>query len=404
MFVSTKNGGTPTKKGVDYAGAARIDNNAPLALETIAVRGHSSVKYPKKSFKVKFIDQQAPVGLPKGKTFALLPNYQDHSLVRTAVGIGAVASQLDGMGWQPHRAFTELFINGKYRGSYELIETLKIQNKSKKSDPRLQIDAEKGVIVEVNPSDKGATPGYFTASKSRLHIGLKDPDETTKEDDGSLDPEGVTPQKIKQMQAKVKKFESVLYSKDYKNKTTGWTKYMDMNSAVDFYLEKEFIKDWDGDFQASTFFYDPDVTNPNVKLKMGPTWDVDRSAGVKTSGPNYVKTPTGWWMNGDPGKISGRDYHTTHWFTRIAKDSAFQAALRRRWDQKSGVFKAAGDSAVDRAVRELSKTAAANDRAMWQKSQPTGRYKPRAKTYDGEISILKKWYKDRYRWMNSKIG
>lgn len=402
LFANTDSGTLPSKKGVDYPGSAMIDDGAPIRLETFAVRGNSSVKYDKKSFKVKFVDSQSVLGLPKGKTFALLPNYQDHSLVRTAVGVGAVAGNLDGMGWQPHRAFTELFVNGQYRGSYEMIETIKIQNESKKNAARVAVNNETGMIVEINPSDRTNVPGIFKGAH-KMYFGLKDPDETEQLADGTLDPEGVTPAKAAGMKTKVNALESAIYGKNYKDPVNGWTKYLDMNSAVDFYLEKEFIKDWDGDFQASTYFYTNDYSDPNAKFLMGPIWDVDRSAGSKTSGPTSVQSPKGWWMNGDPGPQESRTVHTSHWFVQIAKDPAFQKALKVRWAEKRSVFKGAGDTAVDAAVAELTKTAAANDRAMWQKSQPSGRYKPRASSYDGEIAFVKKWYKDRYSWMNGEL-
>ena len=138
---------------------------------------------------------------------------------------------------------------------------------------------------------------------------------------------------------------------------------------------------------------------------MSPLWDVDRSAGAKTSGTSNVTSPAGWWMNGDGGgHLNNTDnVHTTHWFVRIAKDPAFQRALKRRWDQKQGVFKAAGDRYVDQAVAELGKNVAASDRRLWAKTGDAKRYLPRYSTYNGEVAFVKRWYKARYNWMNSRL-
>lgn len=404
LFVTTDSGATPRTKGVDYTGTAGLDDAQALPLETIAVRGNSSATFPKKAYKVKFVDAQAPFGLPKGKTFALLANYEDHSLVRTAVGM-TEAAQLDGLRWTPHRAFTELFLNGRYQGSYEIIETVKIQQKSKKNDARVPIDAEKGVIIEINPRPLSGIPGLFKGGHN-MWYGFKDPDETTELDDGSLDPEGVTPAKTAAMKKKIKDFETVLYGKNYADPVNGWRKYLDEDSAVDYYLESEFIKNWDGDFFLSTYFFTPDYSDPAAKLYMGPMWDLDRSAASKTDAGNHpVVSPKGWWMNGTgTAHASSHDVHKQHWFTRIAKDKGFQKALKARWAEKSSTFKAAGDTGVDAAVSELGTQVAANDRAMWQSSQPSYRYLPRAKTYSGEIAFLKKWYQARYRWMDDQLG
>lgn len=403
MFLTTDSGKTPKKKGKDYPGAVGLDDAAPVALETVAVRGNSTAGFAKKPYKIKFVDSQSPFGLPKGKTFALLANYMDHSLVRTAVGM-TQAQKLEGLRWTPHRVFTEVFLNGKYRGSYELIETVKIQQQSKKNDRRVDVDAEKGVIVEINPDPLKGTPGLFKGGHG-MYYGFKDPDETKKNDDGTLDPEGVTPEKTKAMKAKIKKFESVLYGKDYKDPVNGWRKYLDEDSAVDFYLENEFVKNWDGDFFRSTYFYTGDYADPAAKLFMGPIWDLDRSAAAKTSGRSSVVSPKGWWLDGSGVGHANQPYdvHKTHWFTRITDDKGFQKALKARWAEKRATFKAVGATGVDAAVAELGTDVAANDRALWQKSQPADRYLPRAKSYAGEVRFLEKWYTDRYRWMNGKL-
>lgn len=404
IYLATDSGKTPKKKGKDYPGSAALDDAAPVALETVAVRGNSTAAFAKKPYKIKFADAQSPFGLPKGKTFALLANYMDHSLVRTAVGMNQ-AQQLDGLPWTPHRVFTEVFLNGRYRGSYELIETIKIQQASKKNDARVDVDPETGVIVEINPDPLKGTPGLFKGGHG-MYYGFKDPDETTKNDDGTLDPEGVTPEKTKAMKAKIKRFESVLYGKDYQDPVNGWRRYLDEQSAVDFYLENELIKNWDGDFFRSTYFFTADCFDPDAKLVMGPIWDLDRSAAAKTSGRSSVVSPKGWWLDGSVVGHANQPYdvHKKHWFTRITDDKGFQKALRARWAEKRSTFKAVGDRGVDAAVAELGTRAAANDRALWQGSQPVARYRPRARTYAGEVAYLEKWYRARYRWMDSRLG
>jgi hypothetical protein len=397
LFVTTDSGRTPKKKGVDYPGTAAPDDAPAVEIETIAVRGNSTAKFPKKSYKLKFADSQAPFGLPKGKTFALLANYNDHSLVRTAVGM-TQAAKLEGLRWTPHRTFAELFLNGRYLGSYEVIET-------KKNDARVPIDPETGVIIEINPRPLKGLPGLFQGAHNSWYA-FKDPDQTAKLDDGTLDPAGVTPAKTAAMKKRIKRFESVLYGKGYTDPVNGWRKYLDEESAVDFYLENEFIKNWDGDFFLSTFFYTEDYADPAARFFMGPIWDLDRSAASKTDdGNNPVVSPKGWWLDGSGvAHSSSHDVHKKHWFTRITKDAKFQEALKARWTEKRSTFKAVGDEGVEAAAREVGTQAAANDRAMWQSSQPDIRYLPRAKTYAGEIAYLKKWYQARYRWMDGKLA
>lgn len=401
VFLATDSGKTPKKKGKDYTGTAGLDDAEPVVLEAVAVRGNQTATLAKKPYRLKFADAQSPFGLPKGKNFILLANYQDHSLIRTAVGMNQ-AAKLDGLRWTPHRVFTEVFLNGRYRGSYELIESIKIQQQTKKNDARVDIDPETGVIIEINTAS--GEPGYFKGGHG-MRYAFKDPDETKKNDDGTLDPEGVTPAKTKAMKAKIKRFESVLYGKNYKDPVNGWRKYLDEDSAVDFYLENEFIKNWDGDFFLSTYFYTPSYSDPNAKFFMGPIWDLDRTAACKASGTSTVVSPKGWWLDGSGvgHPLQPGDVHKKHWFTRITNDKGFQKALKARWAEKRSTFKAVGDVGVEAAAAELGKNVAANDRGLWQSSQPLERYLPRAKSYAGEVRFLKKWYQARYKWMNGKL-
>ena len=158
------------------------------------------------------------------------------------------------------------------------------------------------------------------------------------------------------MKNKIQNFETVLYGADGKKDWSkvhystlapqdDWQTYLDLASAVDYYLAREFTKDNDADFYRSNFFYTNDVdpnsvdpSNPNDpdKLFMGPIWDFDRSAGACTSCSSTIASPTGWWMRG--GGSSSHDTNKIHWFTRIIKDPRFLKALHDRWAAKKSAF------------------------------------------------------------------
>ena len=145
---------------------------------------------------------------------------------------------------------------------------------------RTRAGVTSGIIVEVDKHyAEDGVPGFFGDHK--IPYALKDPDERKKKKDGSEDPEGITDDKIAGFKSRILDFEKVLYDSDYKDPENGWTKYLDLDSAVDYYLVKEFTKENDGDFYRSNFFYMPDYTDSSKKFHMGPVWDFDRSAGSK---------------------------------------------------------------------------------------------------------------------------
>ena len=62
----------------------------------------------------------------------------------------------------PAGTFTELYVNGEYKGSYQLSESIKIDKN------RINIDKEKGVIVEVDKHyEEDDVPGSSATTRSR---------------------------------------------------------------------------------------------------------------------------------------------------------------------------------------------------------------------------------------------
>lgn len=418
IYATTDSGKTPTKKGVDYTGTATIVTGdiagAPLDLETIAVRGNSTATKVKKPYKLKFTDKQKPFGMKSDRTWILLANYGDRTLPRSKVAWD-IGKQLDGLKWTPDSVFTELFLNGKYLGSYQLVQSIKIDSN------RVKVNKVTGQVMEFDPHWKDNDGTFGFTGFSGQDFSYKDPDELKKLVDGTTeDPESLTAAKKAAMKTKITNFEKVLYGTDKKRDWSGtrsstytpgdpndWETYLDLDSAVDYYLAREFTKDNDADFYRSDFFYtnnaDPASSD---KFFMGPIWDFDRSAGAATGASTSIASPTGWWI-----RANGSLNHNTnkiHWFTRIAKDPRFLNALHDRWAATKSGFDAVSTTGVDNALIAMGGTdvasglqVAANDRAVW--SSGGSRYGTHSSTYQGEINYLKDWYHKRYVWMNTEL-
>lgn len=441
IYVTTDSGGTPTVKGKDYTGAATLVSGdtvtGPLRLETIAVRGNSSATKPKKPYKLKFVDKQKPFDMKSDRTWILLANYGDRALIRSRIAFDLGRKQT-GLKWTPDERFTELYINGKYLGSYQLVQSIKIDGN------RVKIDKNTGQIMEHDPHwTTDETEGFV--GPSGMNYSYKDPD--TLVGAAPFPGEELSSERMRLMKNKILQFESVLYSKDWSKITDGpggtvlynglpltpqqdWMTYLDLASSVDYILTREFTKDNDADFYRSNFFYTNDVRpffngenatykysyltgdTSSAKFFMGPIWDFDRSAGAAPLGGTGISNTTGWWTNG-----SGSPNHDTnkkHWFTRVWKDPRFVAALKARWNDKKADYEAVSlglDSGVNLAVARLddpaaavgatSSRVAANDRAKWGSSG--SRYAAKSSSYAGEVAWLKNWYAKRYAWLEDQI-
>ena len=395
LYVTVDDFKDPVVKGADYeANAVMVTDGQPtkpFRVDEFAVRGNSSAAKIKHPYKIKFKKNRRPFGLPEDKTWILLANYGDRSLVRTALGYDMGAG-LDGLSWTPRGTFTELYVNGDYKGSYQLSESIKIDKN------RINISQKKGIVVEIDKHfEEDGIPGFF--GDHQIPYAMKDPDERKK---GKDEDEGITDDKIASFKSRILAFEKVLYGNDFKDKENGWTKYLDLDSAVDYYLVKEFSKENDGDFYRSNFFYMPDYTDSSKKFFMGPVWDFDRSAGSKpdaTESGTTIASPSGWWLRGNGSPNHSTD--KTHWYVQMTKDPVFLAALKKRWAEKRGFFKDLADHGVEREAAKVG-VAAKNDRERWGPNSPQ-RLPARASTYKGEIDFLKDWYQKRFAWMDSQL-
>jgi hypothetical protein len=307
-------------------------------------------------------------------------------------------------------------------GSYQMVQSIKIDNN------RVDVDKETGQVIEFDPHWKeDGVPGMV--GKTGVNYAWKDPDEFK---DGGADPEGLTNPKINAMKQRIRDFEDVLYGpsgyRDWKtyepsSPASDWTTYLDMDSAVDYYLAREFTKDNDADMYRSNFFYvnnvAVDAVDPNDpadpdKFFMGPIWDFDRSAGAKPAGGSTTITePTGWWMRGNGSQ--NHDTNKIHWYTRITDDPRFLAALDQRWAEMRLHFEAVGPHGVSTAVRKLGggtgeqndadyglgKQVAANDRKIW--SSYGSRYPAKTSSYTAELSWVRNWYSERFEWMDGQL-
>ncbi len=420
LYVQTDDRKIPSTKGVQHTGRAAwktdgVDGELSevFDLETLSVRGNTTSKQSKKPFKLKFDKKREPFDLSKDKTWVLLANFNDRSFVRTFSGLD-LASRLDGLDWASEGVFTEVFVNGSYRGSYQLIQSIKIDG------DRVDVTNETGQIIEFDPWWKiDGVPGMEGPGEFKyLDYAWKDPDEF------SDDPEDLNSKKVSDMKEKIRNFEKVLYgsnwTKDWSKEgkkaldpEDDWQTYLDLDSAVDYYFVKEFTKDTDSDMYRSNYFYTDDVDpDSDAKFFMGPVWDFDRSAGARyysKSMPRLDDTD-GWWLRGY-SNTTPHNTRTIHWYTRLTKDPRFLTALEDRWAVVKDEFSKMSTETVSNGVTalgggdyDLGLQVMENDIDEW--GSKTDRLKPKTNPYtpEGELNYVRGWYSDRFDFFDEELG
>jgi hypothetical protein len=188
-------------------------------------RGNSTWSMPKKPYSLKLAEKASLLDMSKHKRWVLLANYADKSLLRTeaAFKLGYIFNNL---AWTPQSRQVDLYLNGNYRGVYQLTEQIKI-DENRVDIKKIKSDKpQNGYILEADWR-KGEMYN-FTTSKGVVFCCF-DPDEDL---DDVFD-------KIK---TDVQNVENVLYSAYFIDATDGYRKYLDTESFIDWYFVNEITK------------------------------------------------------------------------------------------------------------------------------------------------------------------
>lgn len=224
----------------------------------IRVRGNSTSTLEKKPWDLKLNEKASLLGMPKDKRWVLLANYWDRTNMRNDVGL-EIARRAKGMAWNSRSQYVQLYMDGKYTGLYLLCEKIK---SSKSRVPITEMD-------ETATKDPEVTGGYivefdytqdekiYRTSTYNYEVKIKEPDQPTKEQEEYIIGYLNTLEQVLKNPTQVK--------------AQGYTKFLDVNSFIDFWLVGELVMNKDFNGPASCYMY----KDRGGVLMAGPVWDLD---------------------------------------------------------------------------------------------------------------------------------
>jgi hypothetical protein len=113
-------------------------------------RGNYTYTLAKKPYQIK-LDKKRPLfGMPAAKTWILLANYADMSLMRNKLAYDLGASL--GLHGSPDSRWVDLKINGQYRGNYLITEKVEVKTN------RVDLTDPQGILVELDHRGDGSQP------------------------------------------------------------------------------------------------------------------------------------------------------------------------------------------------------------------------------------------------------
>ncbi len=258
-----------TKVSVSGAWDSSFNFNS-LAAE-LKTRGNSSWLMPKKPYQIKFDKKTDMFGMGKEKKWVLLANYVDGSFVRNKI-IFDLCENI-GMPYTIKSVFVNLYINGDYKGLYQLCEKVEI------GDNRVPLEDDFGVIAEMDAATRlEGEPFYFYSDVTGKPFVYKEYN-TDFEEAPAADVAAVRTF----FEDRINTLENELY-----NNGKNWElveSLIDIDSVIKYYFINELCMNADTCF-ASTYFY---IDGKDDILHMGPAWDYDRIFGYYDYNGGYVQ-------------------------------------------------------------------------------------------------------------------
>lgn len=231
-------------------------------------RGNSTWWYPKTPYRFKFEKKRELCGLKKAKSFALIANYLDPTLMRNAIAFKL--AQLLGLPFTNHSIPVDVYLNGNYRGAYMLTEKIGIGGGS------VDIDEEKGMLFEFDSYfDEDYKFSYewkqgSSNLKMSLPVMVKEPDLGELED--NLKDQGfVAKDYFEKWKADIS---TMLDAVNYRKTSDSLEDVIDIDSFTDYLLVYLVTCNREICHPKSTYMYKEGLGSDYV-YHFGPVWDFD---------------------------------------------------------------------------------------------------------------------------------
>ncbi|MDA3893034.1 MAG: CotH kinase family protein [Salinivirgaceae bacterium] len=255
-------------------------------------RGHSTWHFhEKKPYQLKFNSKTEMLGMAASKRWVFLSEHSDKTLMRNRLGFEmGYMSKLD---WTPESVYAEVFVNDDFKGVYNI--TPKVEG----GDHRVDIGGS-GYLLEIDTPDHLSDDDLFFES-NEFTIQIKEPD---------TEFESAEYNYIKDY---IGAFENALFGNNFTDPDIGYSKYIDVESFIDWYLINEIAKNVDARSYSSIYL----SLVTGQKLKMGPLWDFDLGFG----NVNYsdAEFPEGFWIKDNA------------WISRLFQDPKFVSEVKERF-------------------------------------------------------------------------
>ena len=327
-------------------------------------RGNTTWKYPKKPWRIKFDNKTSMFGFGAAKSWVLLSNYQDQTLMINTIAF-EIARRL-GLEYTNTSNHVELYMNGTYRGSYDL--TQQIQT----GENRIDINENEGFLVEIDLNYD--EDWQFKTNHLELPVMVKTPEiESASQMDFVKDA--------------VNNLEAALFASSFPN--NNYRDLIDIESVINYIIVNEVAFNLEIGYPKSVFMYQ----DKGAKIKMGPIWDFDWGFGF-----NYEVYDAAYFTPSPKLAFPNRTSYIGHsFFARFFDDSEFCRLYKAKWNAAKN-NELLLDSFIDQTAAKIYISQLWNVK-RWGVFCNMPEYNPNV-----EVDRMKEWIKNRIQSIDLLIN
>ena len=353
---------------LEGANMAIVDTDGQVlnAPGKIKGRGNSTWTYDKKPYAFKFSKKQSPFGFPGNKSWVLLAESCDRSLLRTAYM--CAISKAVGIDWTINYQYVNLFLNGEYWGVYVLAD------KVEKAKNRISIKDD-GFIIEDDSFYKHESL-YWVSDRIGRPYTFKYPDPDDNEivqfDDNFI--------YIRDFISELER--RLLILKNSKNDTE-YLDYVDANSFAKYHIGEEVFLNFD----PNRYYVLP---SRGKKLKMQPMWDSEWSMGLWRSN----------WGDEPSSMVTHTYWENMYYFKYLFKSPSFKNEVKAEWNNFKNHLEEI-KSEVNSVRQMIAKAQVANFNKWPSPGYPLN---IRFDTWEEEADYLENFLDERIAFLDQRIS
>ncbi len=441
-----------------------------LVLAQIKGRGNSSWKasaeiFGKYAFNMKLDKATELFGLPKSKSFCLLANNADESMLRNALTYDLAKNV--GLYDSPEFEFVDIYDNGEYLGTYFVCEKVDVADKNKLIKGEAFDDINEDAVTTVDPEaeiNEDKNSGKYTYNGTQYDMQyctvMDDTSNIPSSTEGTYllefeigerykseaswfkspkgqhvvvkSPEFATKEQVQYIAKKFAEMEATVYNSS--SSLSQISNYIDVDSFAKMYLIQELSSNLDA---AATSYYitvdcsgntiENGVLTDNAKFVASPVWDYDWAYGQYDSNSAYVRydkdgkvistnSVTGWFAKNksmDDSRSSTIGKRNLQ--AELASHSAFQPVIKKVWNgtglgDGNGFYdnvKTYYNTQLNDWYSQITDSMAMNEyRWGFIKGDNASSWgsDDTGDTLSAAVDFLKNWITDRSAWLNTQFA